>query len=84
MNSISPGWIDVTHHQKSTSTQPVATLSAMDHAQHPVGRVGVPEDIARACLFLASNDDAGFITGQNLTIDGTTVHTDNICRWNDN
>ena len=39
-----------------------------DELQHPVGRVGTPEDVARACLYLA--EDAGFMTGQNITIDG--------------
>ncbi|MGI6165541.1 MAG: SDR family oxidoreductase [Limnochordia bacterium] len=39
-----------------------------DQHQHPAGRVGQPIDIANACLFLA--DEAGFITGQNLIIDG--------------
>jgi len=41
----------------------------VEHAQHPAGRVGRPEDIAAACLFLAS-PDAGFITGAELTVDG--------------
>ncbi|MCU9612285.1 SDR family oxidoreductase [Caldibacillus lycopersici] len=60
VNSISPGWIH---------TGDPAVLSEMDHKQHWSGRVGTPEDIARACLFLAdSNND--FITGQNITIDG--------------
>jgi NAD(P)-dependent dehydrogenase (short-subunit alcohol dehydrogenase family) len=36
--------------------------------QHPVGRVGTPEDVAQACLYLA--EQAGFMTGQNLTLDG--------------
>jgi NAD(P)-dependent dehydrogenase (short-subunit alcohol dehydrogenase family) len=41
----------------------------VDHEQHPAGRVGRPDDIARACLFLTdpAND---FITGQNLVVDG--------------
>ena len=38
--------------------------------QHPVGRVGRPEDIAEACLFLADTAKSGFITGQNLVVDG--------------
>ncbi|KIH75888.1 NAD(P)-dependent dehydrogenase, short-chain alcohol dehydrogenase family [Geoalkalibacter ferrihydriticus] len=61
VNGISPGWIDV-----SAGQEP---LSAADHAQHPAGRVGTPQDIARAVLFLAdpAND---FITGENLVIDG--------------
>ncbi len=56
VNAIAPGWIS-----------DGADLSERDHAQHPVGRVGRPEDIAEAVLYLSG---AGFITGQTLTIDG--------------
>jgi len=42
--------------------------SEQDRLQHPVGRVGRPEDIAEARLFLG--ETAGFMTGQNLVIDG--------------
>ncbi|MGO4272173.1 SDR family oxidoreductase [Paenibacillus sp. TAF58] len=38
-------------------------------ATHPVGRFGKPEDVANAAVFLAS-DDAGFIAGVNLVVDG--------------
>jgi len=58
VNCVSPGWIE-TRGRNHTRR---------DRAQHPVGRVGEPADIARACLFLA--EDAGFMTGQNLVIDG--------------
>ena len=68
VNSISPGWIEVSEWKKSSEAKP-ATLSELDHSQHPAGRVGVPQDIARACLYLCS-EDAGFITGANLTVDG--------------
>lgn len=67
VNCISPGWIDVTGWQFSSRQE---ELSEEAHRQHPVGRVGKPEDIAEACLFLASPIRAGFITGQNLTVDG--------------
>jgi NAD(P)-dependent dehydrogenase (short-subunit alcohol dehydrogenase family) len=59
VNSISPGWINVSGEK----------LSKKDHAQHPAGRVGVPEDIAAAVSFLLS-DEAGFITGAELIVDG--------------
>jgi NAD(P)-dependent dehydrogenase (short-subunit alcohol dehydrogenase family) len=59
VNSISPGWID---------TQGKEHYGA-DAVQHPVGRVGKPEDIAEMVLFLCS-DKAGFITGENICIDG--------------
>jgi meso-butanediol dehydrogenase/(S,S)-butanediol dehydrogenase/diacetyl reductase len=40
------------------------------NASHPLGRVAHPEEIARAILFLASEEDAGFITGAVLPVDG--------------
>ena len=66
VNAISPGWIETRAFQ-SSPTQP--NHSEADNRQHPVGRVGKPEDIAALALFLAS-DDAGFITGQNFIVDG--------------
>lgn len=59
VNSISPGWIDTTG----------TDFSGADALQQPVGRVGKPQDIARMVLFLCS-DYAGFITGENICIDG--------------
>lgn len=72
VNAISPGWIDVQDYRKSSSIvkEPSQELRPEDHAQHPAGRVGVPDDVAKACLFLSAPGDAGFITGQNLVIDG--------------
>jgi NAD(P)-dependent dehydrogenase (short-subunit alcohol dehydrogenase family) len=66
VNCISPGWIETRDWQAAARAE-APVHSPADLAQHPVGRVGTPDDIADACLFLA---DAGFITGQNLTIDG--------------
>lgn len=68
VNSVSPGWIDVTPHQKKSVRRPYP-LTEADHAQHPAGRVGKPEDIAELIIYLAS-PHAGFITGQDFIVDG--------------
>jgi len=60
VNCISPGWI----HTGDTDD-----LRDIDHQQHPSNRVGQPDDIARACLFL-TDEANNFITGENLVIDG--------------
>lgn len=68
VNAISPGWIDVSDWKKKKNRKFVAITDA-EHAQHLVGRVGIPEDVAKAALFL-TGEDAGFITGSNFIIDG--------------
>ncbi|MFW5924696.1 MAG: glucose 1-dehydrogenase [Myxococcota bacterium] len=68
VNAVSPGWIDVSAHRKSRDRHD-PELGPEDHAQHPVGRVGQPADVASAVAYLLS-EEAGFITGQNLVIDG--------------
>ena len=59
VNSVSPGWIDTDF----------TIYDGSDAVQHPAGRVGNPLDIANMVLFLCS-DKAGFITGENICIDG--------------
>ena len=59
VNSISPGWIDTDY----------TVYEGPDASQHPAGRVGNPLDIANMVLYLCS-DKAGFITGENICIDG--------------
>ena len=59
VNSISPGWIDTAY----------TVYQGPDAIQQPAGRVGNPLDIANMVLYLCS-DKAGFITGENICIDG--------------
>lgn len=59
VNSISPGWIDTDYQ----------VYEGPDAYQQPAGRVGHPKDIGHMVLFLCS-DKAGFITGENICIDG--------------
>ena len=59
VNSISPGWIDNDY----------TVYEGSDATQQPAGRVGNPRDIANMVLYLCS-DMAGFITGENICIDG--------------
>ncbi len=65
---VSPGWIPTGSWQKAAKRKP-EKLSRRDHAQHPAGRAGKPEDIAELVTYLLS-PWAGFITGQNLIVDG--------------
>lgn len=60
VNAISPGWIETGDYSK---------LSKADHEQHLSQRVGKPEDIARACLYLTAKEN-DFVTGINLVVDG--------------
>ncbi|WP_207497513.1 SDR family oxidoreductase [Limimaricola pyoseonensis] len=58
VNAIAPGWI---------VTEGWDDLRGIDHAQHPAGRAGRPEDVAEAVLWLAK---AGFMTGESILLDG--------------
>lgn len=61
VNCISPGWI---------ATKDYAALKRSDHAQHPAGRVGKPEDIAEITAFLLDGKRSGFVTGADFVVDG--------------
>jgi NAD(P)-dependent dehydrogenase (short-subunit alcohol dehydrogenase family) len=60
VNAICPGWIE---------TGDYGALRTEDHAQHPAGRVGKPQDIAKACLYLTDPQN-DFVTGTHITVDG--------------
>lgn len=68
VNSISPGWIDVSAVKKKSVAKQI-DLSVQDHLQHPAGRVGNAFDIARMVIFLMDPKNS-FITGQNFVVDG--------------
>jgi NAD(P)-dependent dehydrogenase (short-subunit alcohol dehydrogenase family) len=74
VNSISPGWIETSENPNHTEA---------DEKQHPAGRVGTTSDISDMALYLCGGK-AGFITGENITIDGgmsklMVYHND--CGW---
>ena len=60
VNAVAPGWIHVNEEE---------TLRPIDHKFHPSGRIGTPDDVARAVLFLCDEKN-DFINGQTLTVDG--------------
>jgi NAD(P)-dependent dehydrogenase (short-subunit alcohol dehydrogenase family) len=61
VNCVSPGWIE---------TRNYSALRRKDHTQHPVGRVGKPEDIAEIVGWLLDAERSGFVTGANFVVDG--------------
>jgi NAD(P)-dependent dehydrogenase (short-subunit alcohol dehydrogenase family) len=71
VHCISPGWIETSAYRPRRERAP-AELRERDHAQHPAGRVGTPEDVAALCAWLASSE-SGFVTGQNHIVDGGMI-----------
>ncbi|GGM24802.1 short-chain dehydrogenase [Streptomyces fumigatiscleroticus] len=66
-NCVSPGMIDTEGSRGDLLAEDHPLRAAADHI--PLGRIGSPDDVVRAALFLAS-DDAAYITGHNLVVDG--------------
>ncbi len=76
VNSIHPGVIETdmgaqtfVSRASQTGSNDVARARRTALSGHPMGRLGVPEDIARGIVFLAS-DDSGFMTGSGMVVDG--------------
>jgi 3-oxoacyl-[acyl-carrier protein] reductase len=67
VNSLSPGMVETEGTRTSGITE--SEFRAQVESQTPLGRIGQPEDIAPAAVFLAS-DDAHWITGEVLTVSG--------------
>ena len=65
VNAIAPGLTDTAQPRYGSTEAEIAEMAAAN----PLGRIATPEDIARAALFLAS-DDAGFVTGHTLHVNG--------------
>lgn len=69
VNSVSPGFIDTPMARRAIESSKFAVPAEQLVAGYPIPRLGQPEEIAAACCFLAS-DDAGYITGQVLGVNG--------------
>ena len=67
VNCIAPGWIDT---EMTVDLPEDSKKDLLDRI--PIGKIGKPEDIAHAAVFLAS-DEASYITGQTITVDGGRV-----------
>lgn len=65
VNTVAPGWIEI---ERTRDELPDGRLSEVESI-HPVGRIGVPADVAGAVSFLAS-EDASFVTGSTVLVDG--------------
>ncbi len=81
VNSVNPGWTMVERIAESLTESQLADLGRI----HPAGRIGLPEDVADAVLYLAS-DMASFVTGECLVVDGgraavlqDDLYTNDIC-----
>ncbi|MBV8753302.1 MAG: glucose 1-dehydrogenase [Hyphomicrobiales bacterium] len=76
VNSIHPGVIDTdmgaqtfASRARQAGSNDVEGARSVAARQHPIGRLGLAEDIALGIVFLAS-DDAGFMTGSGMVVDG--------------
>jgi len=75
VNAVDPGVV-LTNLHRNSGMEEEAYRKFIEHSKntHPIGRVGVPEDVAELILFLAS-DRAGWISGGSFSIDGARAQT---------
>jgi NAD(P)-dependent dehydrogenase (short-subunit alcohol dehydrogenase family) len=69
VNTVSPAVVDTPIHDPNRASVDRAEWEKAMAALHPMGRIGKPEEVAKAILYLAS-DDAAWVTGENLCVDG--------------
>ena len=71
VNAVCPGWVETRMFRQEAETRGVTLEAYREHAgaQHPIGRIGRPEEIAQVVLFLAS-EDASYVTGTLVVADG--------------
>jgi NAD(P)-dependent dehydrogenase (short-subunit alcohol dehydrogenase family) len=67
VNAISPGWIRTA---EDVNTPEQVAKEARLRPRIPAGLAGVPADVARVALFLLSDAWSGYVTGQNIAVDG--------------
>lgn len=72
VNSVSPGFIDTPMARRAIDGDLFPVPYEQIIASYPIPRLGKPEEIAAACAFFAS-DDAGYVTGQLLGVNGGTA-----------
>lgn len=68
VNAITPGWVETADWQ-APPRNALPQHRPIDHAQHPAGRIGLPQDIGALAVFLLSGL-SGFVTGQEFIADG--------------
>jgi len=72
VNAIAPGWVETDMTTANRSPEEVEKVKALVRSRTMLNMTGVPEDIAKVALFLAS-DDARYITGQTIVVDGGRI-----------
>ncbi len=71
MNAINPATVESNFHVSAgLKPEQAAAYLASSAALHPIGRVGVPADVAELCYFLTDTAKSGWLTGQCILLEG--------------